>query len=172
MRKKLSSSNSFKNYIHSKEFTNFIVAFLISLVFLFLGIFGIVKSSNAAKEYNSSADIKEVPAVVTYVEYKNERNEEEKIISEYWMATFTYTVDGKEYKGKQKFNQMVSKGDTFNIEVYKNSKGDYKIYKKTGVLGYVLYYVSLIVGAVLFVASVVSLIPKKNGKKKQKLESR
>ena len=87
------------------------------------------------------------------------------------MATFTYTVDGKEYKGKQKFNQMVSKGDTFNIEVYKNSKGDYKIYKKTGVLGYVLYYISLIVGAVLFVASVVSLIPKKNGKKSKSLKS-
>ena len=26
----MSSSNNFKNYIHSKEFTNFIVAFLIS----------------------------------------------------------------------------------------------------------------------------------------------
>lgn len=107
--------------------------------------------------------------MVTYVEYKNERNEEDKIISEYWNATFTYTVDGKEYKGKEKFKHMVSEGDTFDIEVYKNSKGDYKIYKKTGVLGYALYYISLIVGAVLFVASVVSLIPKKSGKKKQKL---
>lgn len=161
----MSRSNKLRNFIHSKKFTDFIVTFIISLVFLFLGIFGTASSRNAANEYNNSTDIRNVPAEITYVEYKSKKDEDDATISRYWQATFTYTVDGEEYKGKKKFNSMVSEGEIIEIEVYKNSNGVYKIYEDPSVLDYVLYYAALIVGSVLFIASIVFIMPEKNKKK-------
>lgn len=95
----------------------------------------------------------------------------------------SYVIDGKTYKGKyeervwsrsssytKKYTyDKLRKGDTIDVEVYKTSKGDYKLSPEGSPVDFLLYCAAIPVG-LFFVVIMICDVVKDNRKKKSENE--
>lgn len=140
---------------HAKEAFIPIVA---ALFFLVLGVAGLISNSDSLNEYEKSDDIRQVEAVVTDAKISQYDAE-----GRMWFVHLKYDVDGTEYYDTKTIDTYdIEVGETIKTEVYKTSDGKYAISEITDswslTLKNVLFYISIVVGAVLMTAGVVVLM--------------
>ena len=145
------------------------------------GVFGIVTSRIDSREYKNSTDIQKISAVI--VDFSTHDNKDDSGDVKYTTYKFkvSYVIDGKTYKGKyeervwsssyeRKYTyDKLRKGDTIDIEVYKTSKGDYKLAPEGNPVDFLLYCAAIPVG-VFFVVIMICDVAKDNRKKKSENE--
>ena len=157
----------------------FIMAVGIGLIVA--GIIGIITSRADSREYKNSTDIQKVPAVI--IDFSTSNSKDDSVDVKYTTYKFkvSYVIDGKTYKGEyeervwsssyeRKYTyDKLRKGDTIDVEVYKTSKGDYKLAPEGNPVGFLFYCAAIPVGLFL-VAIMICDIAKDNRKKKSENE--
>ena len=139
------------------------IVMLFAVLFLALGIVGIVRSRSAYRGYAESEDIRSVDANVTYAAIHSRKGEYGKKV-DYWTADLQYEIDGVTYTGKKEFSSAVQKGDVRTVEVYLSPKGDYRIPEYTSGSAYgimnIVYIGSAVLGLLLgVITAVVCFVP-------------
>ena len=97
-----------------------ILLIAIGVIFLTLGITGLVLNNNAFSSYRLSLDdgtVLEVDGTITYAEKKT-RSADGKATTVYDVK-YGYTVDGVDYTGKRRVASEVQVGDPVSVEVYR-----------------------------------------------------
>ena len=126
---------------------NKIFFLVLEIVLVLAGLYGIFVSLTGGMEYVNSPDKRIVNAEVISVKHTYERDDDGDITREKWAATLRYTVDGKEYTTKGTYSTETYSGETVQIEVYKTSKGEYKV-SGTSTFGFVISASVLLFGAI------------------------
>ena len=126
---------------------NKIFFLVLDIVLVLAGLYGIFVSLTGGMEYVNSPDKRIINAEVTSVKHTYEKDDDGDITSEKWAATLRYTVDGKEYTTKKTYSTETYSGETVRIEVYKTSKGEYKV-SGTSTFGFVISASVLLFGAI------------------------
>ena len=126
---------------------NKIFFLVLDIVLVLAGLYGIFVSLTGGMEYVNSPDKRIVNAEVISVKHTYERDDDGDITREKWAATLRYTVDGKEYTTKGTYSTETYSGETVQIEVYKTSKGEYKV-SGTSTFGFVISASVLLFGAI------------------------
>ena len=137
---------------------NQIFFLILEIVLVLAGLYGIFVSSTGGMEYVNSPDKRIVNAEVIRVKHTYEKDDNGDITNEKWAATLRYTVDSKEYTTKGTFSTETYSGETVRIEVYKTSKGEYKV-SGTNEFGFVIS------ASVLFFGAIGLITENKNRKK-------
>ena len=103
------------------------------------GVIGIVTSRIDSREYKNSTDIRKISAVIVDFSTKDDKDDSGDVRYTTYKFKVSYVIDGKTYKGKYEERVWSSsyskkyaydklrKGDTIDVEIYKTSKGEYKI---------------------------------------------
>ena len=145
------------------------------------GVFGIVTSRIDSREYKNSTDIQKVPAVIIDLTTSNSKDDSGDVKYTTYKFKVSYAIDGKTYKGKyeervwsssyeRKYTyDKLRKGDTIDVEVYKTSKGNYKLAPEGNPVDFLLYCAAIPVG-VFFVVIMICDVAKDNRKKKSENE--
>ena len=145
------------------------------------GVFGIVTSRIDSREYKNSTDIQKVPAVIIDLSTSNSKDDSGDVKYTTYKFKVSYAIDGKTYKGKYEERVWSSsyerkyaydklrKGDTIDVEVYKTSKGNYKLAPEENPVDFLLYCAAIPVG-VFFVVIMICDVAKDNRKKKSENE--
>ena len=143
------------------------------------GVIGIVTSRIDSREYKNSTDIRKIPAVI--VDYSTQDDKEDSGDVRYTTYKFkvSYVIDGKTYKGKyeervwsssyeRKYTyDKLRKGDTIDVEVYKTSKGDYKLSPEGNPVDFLLYCVAIPVGLFFVVIMICDVAKDKRRKESE-----
>ena len=145
------------------------------------GIYGVVSSRIDSREYKSSTDIRKIPAVIVDFSTSDTKDDLGDVKYTTYKFKVSYVVDGKTYKGKyeervwsssyeKKYTyDKLRKGDAIDVEVYKTSKGDYKLSPEGNPVDFLLYCAAIPVG-LFFVVIMICDIAKDNRKKKSENE--
>ena len=145
------------------------------------GVIGIVKSRIDSSEYKSSTDIRKIPAVIIDFSTQDDKDDSGDVRYTTYKFKVSYVIDGKTYKGKyeervwsssyeRKYTyDKLRKDDTIDVEVYKTSKGDYKLSPEGNPVDFLLYCAAIPVG-LFFVVIMICDIAKDNRKKKSENE--
>ena len=161
------------------KMTVFIMVVGISL--MVAGVFGIVTSRIDSREYKSSTYIQKIPAVIVDFSTHDSKDDSGDVKYTTYKFKVSYVIDGKTYKGKyeervwsssykRKYTyDKLRKGDTLDVEVYKTSKGDYKLSPEGNPVDFLLYCAAIPVG-LFFVVIMICDIAKDNRKKKSENE--
>ena len=131
----------------SEERKNKIIFLILEIVLVLAGLYGIFVSLTGGMEYVNSPDKRIINAEVISVKHTYEKDDDGDITSEKWAATLRYTVDGKEYTTKKTYSTETYSGETVQIEVYKTSKGEYKV-SGTSTFGFVISASVLLYGTI------------------------
>ena len=159
-----------------------------SILFLFMGIgliaagiIGIISSRTDSREYKNSTDIRKISAVIVDFSTHDDKDDSGDVRYTTYKFKVSYVIDGKTYKGKyeervwwnsyeKKYTyDKLRKGDTVDVEVYKTSKGDYKLSPEGSPVDFLLYCAAIPVG-LFFVVIMICDIAKDNRKKKSENE--
>ena len=145
------------------------------------GVIGIVTSRIDSREYKNSADIRKIPAVIVDFSTKDDKDDSGDVRYTTYKFKVSYVIGGKTYKGeyeervwsssyerKYTYDQL-RKGDTIDVEVYKTSKGDYKLTPEGSPVDFLLYCAAIPVG-LFFVVIMICDVVKGNRKKKSENE--
>ena len=124
---------------------NTILFLAVDIALVLAGLYGIFVSLTGGMEYVNSPDKRIVNAEVISVKHTFEKDDDGDLTGEKWTATLRYTVDGKEYTTKGTYSTETYSGETVQIEVYKTSKGEYKV-SSPSTLGFVLSAAVLLFG--------------------------
>ena len=161
------------------KMTVFIMVVGISL--MVAGVFGIVTSRIDSREYKSSTYIQKIPAVIVDFSTHDSKDDSGDVKYTTYKFKVSYVIDGKTYKGKYEERVWSSnyakkyaydklrKDDTIDVEVYKTSKGDYKLSPEGNPVDFLLYCAAIPVG-LFFVVIMICDIAKDNRKKKSENE--
>ena len=147
------------------------------------GIIGIISSRTDSREYKNSTDIQKISAVIDDFSTHNTKDDSGDVKYTTYKFKVSYVIDGKTYKGKyeervwsrsssyaKKYTyDKLRKGDTIDVEVYKTSKGDYKLSPEGSPVDFLLYCAAIPVGLFLVVIMICD-IAKDNRKKKSENE--
>ena len=147
------------------------------------GIIGIISSRTDSREYKNSTDIQKISAVIDDFSTHNTKDDSGDVKYTTYKFKVSYVIDGKTYKGKyeervwpnsssyaRKYTyDKLRKGDTIDVEVYKTSKGDYKLSPEGNPVDFLLYCAAIPVG-LFFVVIMICDITKDNRKKKSENE--
>ena len=145
------------------------------------GVIGIVTSRIDSREYKSSTDIRKISAVIVDFSTQDDKDDSGDVRYTTYKFKVSYVIDGKTYKGKyeervwsssyeRKYTyDKLRKGDTIDIEVYKTSKGDYKLAPEGSPVDFLLYCAAIPVGLFLVVIMICD-VAKGNRKKKSENE--
>ena len=145
------------------------------------GVIGIVTSRIDSREYKSSTDIRKISAVIVDFSTHDSKDDSGDVKYTTYKFKVSYVIDGKTYKGKyeervwsssyeRKYTyDKLRKGDTVNVEVYKTSKGDYKLSPEGNPVDFLLYCAAIPVG-LFFVVIMICDVVKDNRKKKSENE--
>ena len=159
--------------------TIFIIVVGVSLIVM--GIYGVVSSRIESRDYKNSTDIQKIPAVIIDFSTSNSKDDSGDVKYTTYKFKVSYVIDGKTYKGKceervwwnsyeKKYTyDKLRKGDTIDVEVYKTSKGDYKLSPEGSPVDFLLYCAAIPVG-LFFVVIMICDIAKDNRKKKNENE--
>ena len=147
------------------------------------GIYGVVSSRIASHEYKNSTDIREVSAVVGYCrEVVNKDKDEdgyhrERELREYRVKV-TFEIDGETYQDRDtvycRNDEEINTGDEIDVEVYRTSKGKYKIAPDRDPLEFLFCCVAIILGAgfaAIFIAEMFEKEPE-NGEESEKKKNK
>lgn len=160
------------------KMTIFIIVCGVSLVVA--GIYGIVSSRIESRDYKNSTDIRNISAVIDDFSTSDTKDDLGDVKYTTYKFKVSYVVDGKTYKGKyeervwsssyeKKYTyDKLRKGDTINVEVYKTSKGDYKLSPEGNPVDFLLYCAAIPVG-LFFVVIMICDVEK--GKRRKKSEN-
>ena len=145
------------------------------------GVIGIVTSRIDGREYKSSTDIRKISAAIVDFSTKDEKDDSGDVKYTTYKFKVSFVIDGKTYKGnyeervwssnyEEKYTyDKLRKGDTIDVEVYKTSKGDYKLSPEGDPVDFLLYCAAIPVG-LFFVVIMICDIAKDNRKKKSENE--
>lgn len=144
------------------------------------GVIGIVTSRIDSREYKNSTDIRKIPAVIVDFSTKDDKDDSGDVRYTTYKFKVSYVVDGKTYKGKYEERvwsnnptkmhtfHKIKKGDKIPVEVYKNSKGQYKLTPEGNPVDFLLYCAAIPVGIFLVMIMVHELV---NDDRKKKSEN-
>lgn len=144
------------------------------------GVIGIVTSRIESRDYKKSTDIQKISAVIVDFSTKDDKDDSGDVRYTTYKFKVSYVIDGKTYKGKyeervwsssyeKKYTyDKLRKGDTINVEVYKTSKGDYKLSPEGNPVDFLLYCAAIPVG-LFFVVIMICDVEK--GKRRKKSEN-
>ena len=145
------------------------------------GVIGMVTSRIDSREYKNSTDIQKIPAAIVDFSTHDSKDDSGDVKYTTYKFKVSYVIDGKTYKGKyeervwsssyeRKYTyDKLRKGDTIDVEVYKTSKGDYKLAPEGNPVDFLLYCAAIPVG-LFFVVIMICDIVKDNRKKKSENE--
>ena len=162
------------------KMTIFIIVVGISLIVV--GIYGVVSSRIESRDYKNSTDIRKISAVIVDFSTQDDKDDSGDVKYTTYKFKVSYVIDGKTYKGKceervwssdysKKYAyDKLRKGDTVDVEIYKTSKGDYKISPEGNPVDFLLYCAAIPVG-LFFVVIMICDIAKDNRKKKSENET-
>ena len=151
------------------------------IALMVLGVFGIVTSRIEKKEYAASTDIRKVSAVIVDFSTHDSKDDNGDVDYTTYKFKISYEIDGKTYKGKCEERvwprdiakgyayDKLRKGDTIKVEVYKTTKGNYKLSPEGNPVDFLLYCAAIPVG-LFFVVIMICDIAKDNRKKKSENE--
>lgn len=160
-----------------------VLLLLAGIALIAAGIIGIISSRTASKEYKNSTDIQKISAVIDDFSTHNTKDDSGDVKYTTYKFKVSYVIDGKTYKGKyeervwsrsssytKKYTyDKLRKGDTIDVEVYKTSKGDYKLSPEGSPVDFLLYCAAIPVG-LFFVVIMICDVVKDNRKKKSENE--
>ena len=163
------------------KMTIFIIVVGVSL--MVAGIYGVVSSRIESRDYKNSTDIQKISAVIIDFSTSNSKDDSGDVKYTTYKFKVSYVIDGKTYKGKyeervwsrsssytKKYTyDKLRKGDTIDVEVYKTSKGDYKLSPEGSPVDFLLYCAAIPVG-LFFVVIMICDVVKDNRKKKSENE--
>ena len=159
--------------------TIFIIVVGVSLIVM--GIYGVVSSRIESRDYKNSTDIQKISSVIIDFLTSNSKDDSGDVKYTTYKFKVSYVIDGKTYKGEyeervwsssyeRKYTyDKLRKGDTIDVEVYKTSKGDYKLAPEGSPVDFLLYCAAIPVGLFLVVIMICD-IAKDNRKKKSENE--
>lgn len=160
------------------KMTIFIIVCGVSLVVA--GIYGIVLSRIESRDYKNSTDIRNISAVIDDFSTSDTKDDLGDVKYTTYKFKVSYVVDGKTYKGKYEERvwsnnptkmhtfHKIKKGDKIPVEVYKNSKGQYKLTPEGNPVDFLLYCAAIPVGIFLVMIMVHELV---NDDRKKKSEN-
>ena len=160
------------------KMTIFIIVCGVSLVVA--GIYGIVSSRIESRDYKNSTDIRNISAVIDDFSTSDTKDDLGDVKYITYKFKVSYVVDGKTYKGKYEERvwsnnptkmhtfHKIKKGDKIPVEVYKNSKGQYKLTPEGNPVDFLLYCAAIPVGIFLVMIMVHELV---NDDRKKKSEN-
>ena len=161
------------------KMTIFIMVVGVSLIVV--GIYGVVSSRIESRDYKNSTDIRKISAVIVDFSTQDDKDDSGDVKYTTYKFKVSYVIDGKTYKGKceervwssdysKKYAyDKLRKGDTVDVEIYKTSKGDYKISPEGNPVDFLLYCAAIPVG-VFFVVIMICDIAKDKRRKKSENE--
>ena len=146
------------------------------------GVIGIVTSRIDSREYKNLTDIRKIPAVIVDFSTKDDKDDSGDVRYTTYEFKVSYVIDGKTYKGnyeervwsrsssyeKKYTYDKLRKGDTIDVEIYKTSKGEYKISPEGSPVDFLLYCAAIPVGMFLVFIMVYELV---NDDRKKKNEN-
>ena len=165
----------------NKDIKMTIFIMVAGIALIVAGVIGIVTSRIDSREYKSSTDIRKIPAVIVDFSTQDDKNDSGDVRYTTYKFKVSYVIDGKTYKGKyeervwsssyeKKYTyDKLRKGDAIDVEVYKTSKGDYKLSPEGNPVDFLLYCAA-IPGGLFFVVIMICDIAKDNRKKKSENE--
>ena len=145
------------------------------------GVVGIITSRIDSREYKSSTDIRKISAAIVDFSTHDSKDDSGDVKYTTYKFKVSYVIDGKTYKGKYEERVWSSnyarkyaydklrKDDTIDVEVYKTSKGDYKLSPEGNPVDFLLYCAAIPVGLFLVVIMICDIV-KDNRKKKSENE--
>lgn len=159
------------------KMTIFIMVVGVSLIVV--GIYGVVSSRIESRDYKNSTDIRKIPAVI--IDFSTSKSKDDSDAVKYTTYKFkvSYVIDGKTYKGKceervwssdysKKYAyDKLRKGDTVDVEIYKTSKGEYKISPEGNPVDFLLYCAAIPVGLFFVVIMICDVAKDKRRKKSE-----
>ncbi len=160
------------------KMTIFIIVCGVSLVVA--GIYGIVSSRIESRDFKNSTDIRNISAVIDDFSTSDTKDDLGDVKYTTYKFKVSYVVDGKTYKGKYEERvwsnnptkmhtfHKIKKGDKIPVEVYKNSKGQYKLTPEGNPVDFLLYCAAIPVGIFLVMIMVHELV---NDDRKKKSEN-
>ena len=125
------------------------------------GVIGIVTSRIESRDYKNSTDIQRISAVIVDFSTKDDKDDSGDVRYTTYKFKVSYVIDGKTYKGKYEERawssnptkmytyDKIRKGDKILVEVYKNSKGEYKLAPEGNPVDFLLYCAAIPVGMFL-----------------------
>ena len=159
------------------KMTIFIIVVGVSLIVA--GIYGVVSSRIESRDYKNSTDIQKIPAVIIDFSTSNSKDDSGDVKYTTYKFKVSYVIDGKTYKGKceervwssdysKKYAyDKLRKGDTIDVEVYKNSKGQYKLTPEGNPVDFLLYCAAIPGGIFLVVIMICDVAKDKRRKKSE-----
>ena len=165
----------------NKDIKMTIFIMVVGIVLMVAGVIGIVTSRIDSREYKNSTDIQKISAVIDDFSTHNTKDDSGDVKYTTYKFKVSYVIDGKTYKGKceervwsssyeRKYTyDKLRKGDTINVEVYKTSKGNYKLSPEGNPVDFLLYCAAIPVG-IFFVVIMICDVAKDNRKKKSENE--
>lgn len=143
------------------------------------GVIGIVTSRIDSREYKSSTDIRKISAVIVDFSTQDDKDDSGDVKYTTYKFKVSYVIDGKTYKGKceervwssdysKKYAyDKLRKGDKIDVEIYKTSKGEYKISPEESPVDFLLYCAAIPVGIFLVVIMICDIAKDKRRKKSE-----
>lgn len=161
------------------KMTIFIIVVGVSL--MVAGIYGVVSSRIESRDYKNSTDIQKIPAVIIDFSTSNSKDDSGDVKYTTYKFKVSYVIDGKTYKGKyeervwsrsssytKKYTyDKLRKGDTIDVEIYKTSKGEYKISPEGSPVNFLLYCAAIPGGIFLVVIMICDVTKDKRRKKSE-----
>ena len=147
-----------------------LLGLLIGISLIFAGVYGIVSNKIENQEYKNSTDIRTVNAVVEECRRKDEKNDADILIRSEYNTKVSFVVDGTTYKGRTyfvfgqnelksslPFQDKIRRGDEVSVEVYRTSKGSYKIKPDNDIITFLLCCMAIPVGTVVVIIMVLDI---------------
>mgnify|MGYP000635282919 CR=1 FL=1 len=159
------------------KMTIFIIVVGVSLIVA--GIYGIVSSRVESRDYKNTTDIRKLSAVIDDFSTSDTKDDLGDVKYTTYKFKVSYVIDGKTYKGKyeervwsssyaKKYTyDKLRKGDTIDVEVYKTSKGDYKLSPEGSPVDFLLYCVAIPVGLFFVVIMICDVAKDKRRKESE-----
>ena len=159
------------------KMTIFIIVCGVSLIVA--GIYGVVSSRIESRDYKNSTDIRKISAVIVDFSTQDDKDDSGDVKYTTYKFKVSYVIDGKTYKGKceervwssdysKKYAyDKLRKGDTVDVEIYKTSKGDYKISPEGNPVDFLLYCAAIPVGLFFVVIMICDIAKDKRRKKSE-----
>lgn len=159
------------------KMTIFIIVVGASLIVV--GIYGVVSSRIESRDYKNSTDIRKISAVIVDFSTQDDKDDSGDVKYTTYKFKVSYVIDGKTYKGKceervwssdysKKYAyDKLRKGDTVDVEIYKTSKGDYKISPEGSPIDFLLYCAAIPVGLFFVVIMICDIAKDKRRNKSE-----
>ena len=143
-----------------------IIALLLGIAMCVAGVYGIVSRGIASKEYKNTTDKRDVVAIVESCKEVDISDKDDYKRTFEYRVKYHCEIDGKTYRGRKTYNHRVSPGEEIEVEVYKTSKGNYKLKSESDPIEFLYCCIAIPLGLLIAVATVWSMFGKNSNKEK------